>query len=233
MASARGNDRTRHQLAKSPPGKPGGLFRACIYPTCLRRVCLQFAYGIFAADERAACASRQEAHESLVVEMEWLEDRWRCACQTKAVYRGLLAQIRAKDSCALSAFSYLWICLFTLQSKSGTCGDSLQGLKTGRVAWRTRLALFYCRISDLGFGSLISGSDLGSWLSRRNPHAATLTSQPPISVLTSRLACLTPVAKAPCPPPGLPVHAARQSSCRSRPGVVTRRRCSSVPAGWR
>ena len=113
-------------------------------------------------------SSRQEAHESLVVEMEWLEDRWRCACQTKAVYRGLLAQIRAKDSCALSAFSYLCICLFTLQSKSGTCGDSLQGLKTGRVAWRTRLALFYCRNSYLL--SLISGSDLGS-------RAATLMPQ--------------------------------------------------------
>ena len=52
----------------------------CIYPTCLRRVWLQLGHGIFAADEsdlfasdeRAACASRQEAHESLVVEMECL-----------------------------------------------------------------------------------------------------------------------------------------------------------------
>lgn len=112
---------------------------------------------------------RQEAHESLVVERECLEYQWRCACQTKAVHRGLLAQIRDKDRCALSAFSYLWICLFTLQSKSGTCGDSLQGLKTGRVAWRTRLALFYCRLR----------------LSCLNPHISIRPSQP--SLLASHV----------------------------------------------
>jgi len=57
---------------KARPVSRAGFFMPCIYPTCLRRVWLQLGHGIFAADERAACASRQEAHESLVVEMECL-----------------------------------------------------------------------------------------------------------------------------------------------------------------